>query len=105
MGSNPRLAYEQTCRTTIIDSETRLEELRHLVERSRPQQREDMERQLDHLRGALNRAGARIEAMHSAPDATWNFARASADEAIAELQAGIESLEERLGLLVGLPAE
>ena len=104
MGNSPRQAYEQSCRQIIAESETRLEKLRHLVERSRPHQREAIERQLDQLRGSVNRARARTEAIHSAPDASWNFARMGADEAMTELQSGVSELEGQLNELMSQPA-
>lgn len=56
------------CRTRIVEADSRLEALRIAVERRPARTRTADERALDRLRGMRNRAMARVEAAHRAPD-------------------------------------
>lgn len=45
---------------------------------------------LDSLRGALNRAMGRVEALHRATDGTWPSALAQAEAALADLRQSVD---------------
>lgn len=55
--------FEKECRATLETGARRIEEIRRLVERTSDPQRRQMETELDHLRGLLNRARARLEGL------------------------------------------
>ncbi|WP_029010494.1 hypothetical protein [Azospirillum halopraeferens] len=96
MKARQRQTYVTQCRTTIAMAGERLEMLRRAVERRDAAERVSLERMLDTLRGRRNRAMARVESAHQASDEAWPFARAGADQAIAELASGLDELEARL---------
>lgn len=96
MRCRQRQAYETLCRDLVQHTEDRLDRLRSIVERLAHQGREELERELDALRGQHNRVIARIESVHRATDDAWLFAQAKADQAIAELMGGLDALENQL---------
>lgn len=96
MRGRQRQAYDLLCRDLVLHAAERLDRLRTLVERSGLQDREELERTLDTLRGQRNRVTARIEAAHLATDDAWPFARAKADQAIEEMMSGIDAIENQL---------
>lgn len=91
-----RQAHDSKCRDFLQNSGDRLDRLRSLAERSAPDGREELERALDALRGQHNRLAARVEAARMANDDAWAFARASVDQAVEEVTAGLDSIEFRL---------
>ncbi|HEY0838337.1 MAG TPA: hypothetical protein VGE72_30805 [Azospirillum sp.] len=96
MTGHKRQAYDSYCRDLIQHAGERLERLRSSVERRGEDERLDLERRLDELRGRRNRLMARVEAAHQASDESWPFARAQAAQAIDELVSGLDDLETRL---------
>lgn len=96
MRCRQRQAYDTLCRDLVQHTEERLDRLRSVVERSGQPGREELERALDTLRGQHNRVIARAEAAHGATDDAWPFARAKADQAIADLMGGLDALENQL---------
>lgn len=91
-----RQAHNAQCRDLILAATERLDRLRHAVERSGADRREELERTLDTLRGLHNRAMARAEAAHMVTDDAWPYARLNADETIQELVRAMDALESRL---------
>lgn len=96
MSCRQRQAHDSLCRDFLLHASDRLDRLRTQVERGFQDDREDLERALDSLRGLLNRVTGRIEAAHLANDDAWPFARAMADQAIEELVSGLDAAEVRL---------
>lgn len=96
MNEDRRQAHHTACRNTIVLLGERLERLRQSVERHDPAERQGLERTLDALRGQRNRVMARAEEAFQTSDDAWPFARARADQAIAELVDGLDALEARL---------
>jgi len=90
-----RQAHEGLCRDLLAQAEARLEALRTAAERS-DGNRLELERALDHARGLCNRVLARVEAARQASDDAWPFARAQADQAIAEMTQAIAEVDQRL---------
>lgn len=95
MSRHPRRGHESLCRDALAQTEIRLDTLRRAVER-RPGVRRELERALDDARGLHNRALARVEATRQAGEESWPFARAQADQAMAEMQQALDELELRL---------
>jgi hypothetical protein len=90
-----RQAHEALCRDFLAQTGDRLEQLRSAAERSTAN-RLELERALDHARGLGNRVLARVEAARQASDDAWPFARAQADQAIADMAQAIAELEQAL---------
>src|SRR4051794_1501763 len=95
MRGHKRHGHEARCRDLLALAESRLEQLRSIVERSAGD-RFDQERALDHARGLCNRVLARVEAAHQASDDAWPFARAHADQAVDAMLQAIDELEPQL---------
>ncbi|CAK0741195.1 hypothetical protein CCP1ISM_1330002 [Azospirillaceae bacterium] len=81
----------------LQNAKTRLERLRDAAQRLRPERRSEMERQLDELRGRLNRASARAEGLRRASAGSWNAAAAQADEAFNALRQALDTLDSPHG--------
>ncbi|HYH18067.1 MAG TPA: hypothetical protein VD995_05560 [Azospirillum sp.] len=96
MTGRKRQAYDSFCRDLLQHASDRLERLRSSVERRGEEERLDLERALDELRGRRNRLMARVEAARQASDDAWPFARAQADQAVGDLVGGLDELENRL---------
>jgi hypothetical protein len=96
MTGHKRQAFDRFCRDLLQHAGDRLERLRSSVERRGEEERLDLERALDELRGRRNRLMARVEAAHQASDDAWPFARAQTDQAIGDLVSGLDELEARL---------
>ncbi|WP_448207903.1 hypothetical protein [Azospirillum sp. sgz302134] len=96
MSCRQRQAHDSLCRDLLLHASDRLDRLRTQVERWNQNDREQLERTLDALRGLLNRVAGRVEAAHLANDEAWPFARAMADQAVDELVAGLDAAEVRL---------
>jgi len=77
----------------LRNAREKLERLRDAAQRLRPEQRPEMERKLDELRGRLNRASARAEGLRRSSIGSWNAAAAQADEAFSALRQALEALE------------
>lgn len=90
-----RQAHEGLCRDVLTQTDARLEQLRTAAERSKGD-RLGLERALDNARGLRNRVLARVEAAHQASDDAWPFARAQADQAVAEMMQAVADLEQTL---------
>lgn len=72
----------------------RMDFVRSLVERTRSPDRDAMERRLDRLRGALNRAVARLEAARDPDELAWRQIHAKLDPALEEIAGDLAELEQ-----------
>lgn len=73
----------------------RLDVWRRAAARVQRDRRQDFERGLDHLRGLLNRAVGRLEAVRRVGDDTWRNARVAADAAVTALSESYQEFETR----------
>jgi hypothetical protein len=96
MNERRRDAYVSLCRDTIRHVTSRMDALRSMVERLPFPTRTDIERELDRIRGLLNRAVARTEAARFVDDDAWETVRAQIDGAINALTNELGALEGRL---------
>jgi hypothetical protein len=96
MNERRRDAYVNLCRDTIRHVTSRMDALRSMVERLPFPTRADIERELDRIRGLLNRAVARTEAARFADDTAWEGVRTQIEGAFSILERELGALESRL---------
>lgn len=96
MNERRRDAIVSLCRDHIARVSVRMDVIRSEVERLSSPTREEIERELDRLRGLRNRALARTEAARLADDEAWDGARAQLDQTIQALNNELGHLETRL---------
>lgn len=94
--SGKQVDFEARARGRVAEAAERLDEMRRWVERQPSARRGEYEPALDHLRGLLNRAKARLERVRMASDGLADSARSSAAEALDELWENVHDLENRL---------
>ena len=96
MNAQDKRAWELARRNEIEEFTVRLEALRKSTFYLTGDVRLDAERSLDELRGLINRALARIEAIRFSHDDTWRLARQPAETAFARARETFEELEAKL---------
>jgi hypothetical protein len=79
----------------LLDAGQRLDALRSHAERLPAEQRHELERTLDRLRGQRNRALARLEDCRLASGDAWPSVRDQATAALNDLLVGIAEMERR----------
>lgn len=92
------LTFYRDGRRIVLQAAEKLEELRREAERLPAARRREAEPALDHLRGLLNRATARLEAARMAGEDPGRFAQArpGAAAALNELLHELAGMENRL---------
>jgi hypothetical protein len=91
-----RDVYMERALGALAKDAERLDRLRAEALRARGEARAALERELDGLRGACNRAAARIEDVRRAPEDAWSLAKVPADRALAGIEAELDRLEAHL---------
>lgn len=97
MGYRDRQSCQSGYERELSHAGERLERLRGMVQRFRPDQRSPWELRLDEARGRLNRCAAKLEALRRSDGDTWRVAATHAAEAFRALAQALDLVDQGLG--------